>query len=134
MKVTGKIIAISPAREGTSANGDWKSQDYVVEYSENSKYPRKMMFSVLGAEKIDRFNIQVGQCVDVLFEVDARQWNGRWFNDIKAYDVRPVIATQQTAEAQAQTMQQPQPQAAPQPQQPQQQDVFGGTQQDDVPF
>ena len=132
MKVTGKIIAISPAREGTSAKGEWKSQDYVVEYSENGKYPRKMMFSVLGAEKIDRFNIQVGQCVDVLFEVDARQWNGRWFNDIKAYDVRPVIATQQTAEAQAQTMQQPQPQAAAP--QPQQQDVFGGTQKDEVPF
>ena len=130
MKVTGKIIAISPAREGTSANGDWKSQDYVVEYSENSRYPRKMMFSVLGAEKIDRFNIQVGQCVDVLYDVDAREWNGRWFNDIKAYDVRPVIATQQTAEAQAQTMQQPQPQAAA-PQQPQQQVT---EQKEELPF
>ena len=47
-----------------------------------------MVFSVFGADRLERFNIQVGQEVTVSFDIDAHEYNGRWFNNIRAFDVR----------------------------------------------
>ena len=58
MELQGKIILALPERSGVSARGEWKSQDFVVETHE--AYPRKMVFSVFGADRLQRFNIQVG--------------------------------------------------------------------------
>lgn len=88
MDLQGKIIAALPAKTGTSARGEWKAQDFVVETHDN--FPKKMVFSVFGEERLERFNIQVGQEVMVSFDVDAREYNGRWFNSIRAFDVRLV--------------------------------------------
>lgn len=73
-------------RVGTSAKGEWKSQDFVIETHE--QYPKKLVFTVWGQDKLERFNIQIGQELDVFFDIDAHEWNGRWFNDIRAFDVR----------------------------------------------
>jgi|GEM_PF-53314 len=86
MDLQGKIIAALEPRSGTSARGEWKSQDFVVET--HDQYPRKMVFSVFGADRLERFNIQVGQEVTVSFDIDAHEYNGRWFNNIRAFDVR----------------------------------------------
>ena len=88
MDLQGKVIAALPARSGTSARGEWKAQDFVIETHEN--YPHKMVFSVFGEERLQRFNIQVGQEVTVSFDIDAHEYNGRWFNSIRAYDVRLI--------------------------------------------
>lgn len=88
MELQGKIIAAMPERTGTSARGEWKAQDFVLET--HDAYPRKMVFGVFGADRLARFNIQVGQEVVVSFDIDAREYNGRWFNSIRAFDVRPV--------------------------------------------
>ena len=88
MELQGKIILALPEISGVSARGEWKSQDFVVETHE--AYPRKMVFSVFGADRLQRFNIQVGQEVLVSFDIDAHEYNGRWFNNIRAFDVRLV--------------------------------------------
>lgn len=88
MELQGKVIAVLPERSGVSARGEWKSQDYVIET--HDQYPRKMVFSVFGADRISRFNIQLGQEVNVSFDIDAHEYNGRWFNSIRAFDVRQV--------------------------------------------
>ncbi len=93
MELQGKVIAVLPERSGTSARGEWKSQEYVIDIT-GSQYPRHFVFTVFGADRIQRFNIQMGQEVLVAFDIDAHEWNGRWFNDIRAYDVRPAAATQ----------------------------------------
>ena len=49
-----------------------------------------MAFEVFGEDRLQRFNIQVGQEVNIAFDIDAHEYNGRWFNSIRAYDVRPV--------------------------------------------
>ena len=60
MELTGKIIAVLPAREGVSRTGNpWKTQEYVLET--HDQYPRKMCFNLFGADKIDQFNIQLGE-------------------------------------------------------------------------
>lgn len=88
MELQGKIIAVMPEKSGVSARGEWKAQDYVVET--HDAYPKKMVFSVFGADRISRFNIQAGQEVTVSFDIDAHEYQGRWFNSIRAFDVRLV--------------------------------------------
>ena len=113
MEIEGKIIVVLPAREGVSARGtQWKSQDYVLETHE--QYPRKCCFSVFGSDKISLFNIQSGEELRVSFDIDAHEYNGKWYNQINAWKVEQV-------QAQVQQQAQPQPQAQQQAQvQPQQ--------------
>ncbi len=96
MELQGKIIAALPERSGTSQRGEWKVQEFVLE-TLDSQYPRKMVFDVFGAERLQRFNIQVGQVVNVAFDIDAREYNGRWYNSIRAFDVRPADLSQPVA-------------------------------------
>lgn len=107
MELQGKIIVALPERSGTSARGEWKSQSFVVET--HDAYPRKMVFDVFGADRLARFNIQVGQEVMVSFDIDAHEYNGRWFNNIRAFDVRLV----DPSVVGAQPVAQPAPAAAP---------------------
>ncbi len=86
MEITGKIIAVLPERGGTSKMGnEWKMQEYVIETHE--QYPKKMCFNIFGADKIAQFNIQIGEEVTVSFDINAREYNGRWYNDIRAWRV-----------------------------------------------
>ena len=90
MELQGKISAALDVKTGTSARGEWKVQEFVLE-TIDGQFSRKMVFSVFGEERLQRFNIQVGQDVNVSFDIDAREYNGRWFNSIRAFDVRPVM-------------------------------------------
>ena len=92
MEFQGKIIAVLPAREGVSknTNNPWKSQSFVIE--NHDQYPRKMCFDVFGEDKIQQFNIQMGEELNVSFDVDAHQWQDRWFNSIRAWKVDRVSA------------------------------------------
>jgi hypothetical protein len=87
MDLTGKIIAVLPASSGVSqrTGNSWMSQDYVIEVP--GQYPRKCVFRVFGEDRIKQFNIQQGEDVTVSFDIDAHEFNGRWFNDIRAYSV-----------------------------------------------
>lgn len=101
MELTGKIHAVLPVQEGEGKNGTWKKQDYVIEYyTPNSQYSKKMSFNLWG-ERIDQFNIQEGQEVTVSFDIDCREWNGRWFNDIRAWRVVPAQQQGQPIQQQA---------------------------------
>ena len=84
MEFTGKIIAILPPRGGVSktSGNEWKSQEYVIENHDQ----------VFGADKIDQFNIQMGEELTVSFDIDSNQWQDRWFNRIRAWKVERVGA------------------------------------------
>lgn len=94
MDITGKIIVVMPAREGVSqsSGNPWKSQDYVIETQE--MYPKKCCFNVFGAEKIQQFNIQLGEMLTVSLGIDANEYQGRWYNKISAWQVQRVAAGQ----------------------------------------
>ena len=141
MELQGKIIHAVEQRSGDSKRNPgekWVSQDFVIEVP--GQFPRRMVFTVFGSDRLQRFNIQVGQTVTVSFDIDAHDWNGRWFNDIRAYDVRQIDPATLGATGQAPFA--PQPQApfdnqAPAPQV----DPFAAAQEaapagttDDLPF
>ena len=91
MELEGKVIAVLEPRGGVSkAGNNWKAQEYVIETHET--YPRKMCFEVFGEDKISQFNIQVGEELVVSFDIDAREWQGRWFNSIRAWKVERTSA------------------------------------------
>ena len=84
-EITGKIIAVLPTKSGTSARGtQWSSQTAVIETHE--QYPKKVAFDVLG-DRIAEFNLQVGEEVTVSFDINAREFNGKWFNSVNAWNV-----------------------------------------------
>ncbi len=87
MEIEGKIIAVLPARGGTSARtgAAWKSQEFVIETFD--QYPRKCMFRVFGEDRLNQMNIQLGEVLRVSFDIDAHEYNGRWYNDVSAWRV-----------------------------------------------
>ena len=87
MEITGKIIAVLPAREGVSqrTGNAWKIQEYVIET--HDQYPKKCCFNIFGAEKISQFNIQLGEELTVSFDIDAREYQGKYYNDIRAWAI-----------------------------------------------
>lgn len=88
MEIQGKVIAVLPERSGVSARGEWKSQTYVIETQE--QYPKKMAFDVFGADRIASFSIHSGEVINVSFDIDAHEYQGRYFNQIRAWNVTKV--------------------------------------------
>lgn len=134
MDLTGKIIAVLPANSGVSSRtgNSWMSQEYVIEVP--GQYPRKCMFRIFGEDRIKQFNIQNGEDVTISFDIDAHEYNGRWFNEIRAYNVvrgaAPVAGAPQTTPF---PPQQAAPQDATSPFPPAQEPVGEGS-ADDLPF
>ena len=84
MEIRGKIIELLPEKSGQSANGGWRKQEYVLET--DGQYPKKICFMAWG-DKIDQFNIKQGETVEVSVDLESREYNGRWYTDVKAWKV-----------------------------------------------
>ena len=98
MEVVGKIIQVLPAQEGVGRNGNpWKVQPYVLETVEN--YPRKVHFEVFGEDRIKANPCDIDQLVTVSFDIESREFNGRWYTDVRAWRIEPLAA--QAAQAPA---------------------------------
>ena len=118
MEATGKIIAEFNERGGISnrTGSEWKAKSYVLEVP--GDYPRKLVFDVFGVDRLQAFNIQIGELLTVHFDIDAHEYNGRWFNDVRAFRVdrgqaAPAPATPEAAPAAQAPQAQQAPQAAP---------------------
>lgn len=87
MELTGRIIAVQEAKSGTSSKtgNPWMMQEYVIEVL--GQYPRHCAFTVFGEDRIKQLNIQNGENLTVQFDIDAREYNGKWYNDFRAYNV-----------------------------------------------
>ena len=84
VEIKGKIIEILPEKSGQSANGEWRKQEYILETDSN--YPKKICFMAWG-DKIGEFNLQQGENVEVSVDLESREYNGRWYTDVKAWKV-----------------------------------------------
>lgn len=97
MEITGTIIVALPEVSGISKStgNPWKKREYVLENTDG-QYPRKMCFTCFG-DNADRINLTVGQRYTVSFDIDAHEYNGRWFNEIRAWravDAQASVAPQ----------------------------------------
>lgn len=106
MDITGKVVRILPEQRFNGKNGEVVKNMFVIEHG--GQYKKKAVFSVLGEDKWKQMGVVEGADVQVSFDVDAREWNGRWFGELMAWRVQVVGGQQQSAVQNAQ----PAPQTA----------------------
>lgn len=93
MEITGKVVAVLEITSGTGKNGnEWKKRDFVIETADE-KFPKKVCFTLFG----DKVNTcpMIDTTVTVSFDINAHEYNGKWFNSINAWKVDPAQAQQQ---------------------------------------
>lgn len=82
MEIQGKIIVDLPLMEGTSKMGKpWKKKEYVLE-TINTPYPRKVKFDFFG-DRADTYPLEIGKVYSVTFDLESREFNGRWYTDVR---------------------------------------------------
>ena len=119
MNISGKVVQVLPIQTGTSKAGNpWQKQEFVLDQGGQS--PRKVCISLFG-DNVAKIP-QVGQDVMVSVDIDSREFNGRWYTEIKAWNI-VLAGAQQAAPAPQPTYQPPQPQPDYQKAYPQQQAV-----------
>ena len=112
MEVVGKIIQVLPVQEGVGRNGNpWKVQPYVLETLD--QYPRKVHFEVFGEDRIKQNPCDIDQLVTVSFDIESREFNGRWYTSIRAWRIQQGDTTQAAAGPVAAAPAQAAPVAAP---------------------
>lgn len=90
MELIGKAIAALPVKSGVSkrTGEQWQSREYVIETQE--QYHKKMCFEVFGTDKLKELNIRNNDLIKVHFDITAREYNGKWYNYIRAWKVEHV--------------------------------------------
>lgn len=84
-EITGTIVQIFPLQEGVSKAGrPWKSKAFLLETTD--RYPKKVAINLFG-DHVDKFPVRVGYRVTAALEIESREFNGRWYNDIKAWRI-----------------------------------------------
>ena len=88
MEIIGKVVAVLELQSGTSKKGsEWKKRDFVIE-TFDEKFPKKVCFTLFG----DRADAcpSIDSVVNVAFDIDAHEYNGKWFNSVNAWKVEPA--------------------------------------------
>ncbi len=89
MEIQGKVIQLLALQTGEGKNGVWKKQDVVVETK--SQYPKKVCLSFWG-DKINPSLLVVGADLKISFDAESREYNGRWYTELRAWKVDPLNA------------------------------------------
>lgn len=98
MEITGKIIQVLPEQGGVSKTSgkEWKLQAYVLETQE--QYPKKIHFEIFGDDRIKSNQCNIDDMVTVSFDIESREFNGRWYTSIRAWRVVDAALTQENQE------------------------------------
>ena len=101
LEIEGTLRQKLAAQSGTSARGAWSKQEFILEYPDGN-FTAQVCFTAFGTEKVaelDKF--QVGDLVKVSFNLRAREYNGRWYNDVRVWRISPLSPAQEQAPAPA---------------------------------
>lgn len=89
MEIVGKIYKVMPVFEGQSARGPWKKREFVIETADN--FPKKVHFTLFGDNIVTLLdNIALGDTVKVYFNPESREWNERWYTDLRCYRIDKI--------------------------------------------
>ena len=112
MEITGKLMQILPKQSGESARGTWVRGGFVIETQE--QYPKMVAFTMFGEDRAAMIDgIAIGTQINVHFSPESREFQGRWYTDLRCFRVDTFVPAQQAPAFQ-------QPTAAPAPMAPQQ--------------
>ena len=138
MEKTGVIIAKVDDRSGQSEHGTWRIASFILQTTE--QYSHKICFDVSDGSmgRIAAFEAMMNKYITVSFDIDAREYNGRWFNSIRAYKAVEVSHDSSATSSQPKQDFRPQPTPPPsaatiQPEQPLPEELEAG-ENEDLPF
>lgn len=87
MEIEGTLIQKLAVQSGKSARGDWAKQEFVIEYQDGN-FPTKACFSVWGSDKVkDLEQFSINDKIKVSFNVSSREYNGKWYTDLRAWRI-----------------------------------------------
>ena len=92
MQLTAKLIQLLPLQIGTGKNGEWKKQDIIVETPGN--YPKKVCISIWG-DRINPDQLKPGNELKIDFDIESREFNNRWYTDVKAWKIEVAGQSQE---------------------------------------
>ncbi|NDV68026.1 DUF3127 domain-containing protein [Dysgonomonas sp. 25] len=84
MQLTAKLVQVLPVQTGTGKNGEWRKHTIVVET--DGMYPKKICITIWG-DKASPEVLKEGNMLDISFDLESREFNGRWYTDVKAWKV-----------------------------------------------
>lgn len=84
MELRARLVQMLPLQTGEGRNGTWKKQDIIVETE--GQYPKKVCVAIWG-DKADANVLQPGNMLNISFDVESREFNGRWYTDVRAWKV-----------------------------------------------
>jgi hypothetical protein len=84
MQLTAKLVQVLPLQTGQGRNGEWRKQDIILET--DGQYPRKMCIAIWG-DRIDSSQLVIGNNLTIDFDIESREFNGRWYTDVKAWKI-----------------------------------------------
>ena len=88
MDFEGKVLEILPAVTGQSARGTWERQTVVFEQP-NKQYGKELAVTFMNKAQ-DVASLRVGEHYIVSFDIESRNYQGRWYTDVRAWRVQPV--------------------------------------------
>ena len=100
MQITAKLIQLLPIQTGSGKNGQWKKQDIIVET--DGQYPKKVCITIWG-DKINESQLQIGNVLKIDYDIESREYNSKWYTDIKAWKIEVEGTSTQNASANTDT-------------------------------
>jgi len=89
MELAGKVVQVLDVVTGEGKNGQWKKQDFILELP--GQYQRKVCITLFG-DKIEQANLRTGDEVKVEIDIESREFNGKWYTNVKAWKVDKTMA------------------------------------------
>lgn len=92
LELEGRIAQKMNVQSGTTARGAWSKQEFILEYQEGN-FPTKVVMHVWGDDKVRELDkYQVNDKVKVSFNLGSREYNGRWYTDVRVWRIEPAQA------------------------------------------
>ena len=93
MEITGRLIKILPEQRGESARGAWVRGGFVIETDDT--YPKQVAFNMFGEDRLATLQtLSMNGMVQVTFSPESREYNERWYTDLRCIRVQPIIPGQ----------------------------------------
>jgi len=94
MEISGKLVEKLPQQTGQGRNGQWVKQEFILETQE--QYPRKVCIALWGDKARDIDSIAIGESLKASINVESREFNGKWYTDVKAWRIEKLGAAGQS--------------------------------------
>jgi len=86
LSVKGRVSQILKPETGVSKAGkEWSKREFVIDTEE--QFPRKVCFTLFGDKTSLIDSIVAGEEVEVSFNIESREYNGKWFHNINAWKI-----------------------------------------------